>query len=618
MSLFRLRVAVLFIVVVAPVLAQSPPSAPATAPAPAADGDSPAKAGTPFALFLADLRKGDANAAFARLDKLSEDDPEFLPTLTDAGMLLAENKMFTRAIPLVDRAYRKAPDDMTVVHGYIRVHLLAKDALSEPIRPRPRVQSVPAEFRFITDPLKVTDRSKVFPRAALLADLDLLEVLLANAYSYADRRGVNWRGALDALRASLAEGTPVNTFKLRLRRFLTLFGDPHTAVRSSLSGLLPQGGAPFYLVPDGPKVLAIQPTREGFLDPECRYIQALDGIPLSNWLRVAAFDVPKASPQWQRRETVSGLAELASLRVQLGLPATNDVRVTLTSRDGAKRKELLARFSSKPLHWGHWPRAESRQLDDGIGYLRIVMMDSSKAFLDKLDDEMSQFRETRGLIVDVRGNSGGSQDAVKTLLPYFLDPKPNSSMRIINVAAYRLPVKLPQPCAEGYLGMGGRDLFPATAHAWTPAERQEIESFLRGFKPSWTPPPGKFSDWHVMGIRAGSNPRAFHYSKPVVVLMDAGCFSATDNFLGALQGLPNVTLLGTASGGGSGRMANFSLPNTRLALTVCQMASYRANGDLFDGRGVAPDVVLEPQPEDFLKGSEDSVLNAAITRIKRK
>jgi len=92
--------------------------------------------------------------------------------------------------------------------------------------------------------------------------------------------------------------------------------------------------------------------------------------------------------------------------------------------------------------------------------------------------------------------------------------------------------------------------------------------------------------------------------------------SATDNFLGALKGQPNVTLLGTTSGGGSGRMTGYTLPNTGLALTFCQMASFRANGELFDGRGVAPDVMLEPKPEDHLANTGDSVLEAALKRLR--
>ena len=63
-------------------------------------------------------------------------------------------------------------------------------------------------------------------------------------------------------------------------------------------------------------------------------------------------------------------------------------------------------------------------------------------------------------------------------------------------------------------------------------------------------------------------------------------------------------------------MTSYTLPNTGLALSICQMASFRANGDLFDGRGVAPDVVLEPKTEDHLANAGDSVLEAALKRLR--
>ncbi len=590
---------------------------PVAAPAQDAPSDSPRRRG-PYADFTSALRKGDTKEAIAVLDKLSEDHPDFLRTMSGAGQLFAENGQPARGLPYARRAYDKAPDDMEVVHAFIRCELLARTNLTVPLVARKLPKKTPREFRFIADAPKFPDDSKKFSRAKLLADLDYLEVALANAYSYADRRGADWRDAFDALRASLADQTPLDTFTLRLRRFLTLFGDPHTALRATTArGFLPAGAAPFLPVSDGARVLALKPDRSAFLDDDCRYLDKIDGVKLAEWLRVAGFDVPKASPQFERRQTVASLAQLNYLRTELGLPQTNQVTLTLANASGKKTKQLTLPVADKPTRSRSGADRKTRELDGGIGYLRIASMDSAPAFLAQLNESMAKFRDTRGLVIDVRGNGGGSQDAVKTILPYFLPP--DAPMKIINVAAYRLPVKLPRPCAEGYLGMYGRGLHPVTSKAWSGEQRGQITAFLKTFKPTWKLPLDreKFSDWHLMGISAATNPKAWHYTNAVVILTDAGCFSATDNFLGALKGQPRITLLGTASGGGSGRMTSFTLPNTRLPLTVCQMASFRANGDIFDGRGVAPDVVLEPKPEDHLLDGGDSVLDAALKRLRR-
>lgn len=584
---------------------------PVAVPAQDAPSDSPRRRG-PYAEFVSALRQGDTKKALAVLDKLPEDHPDFLHTFSEAGRLFAENGQPARGLPYARRAYDKAPDDMEVVHSFIRCELLARTNLSAPLVARPLPRDIPAEYQFIASAPKFPDESKKFPRAKLLADLDYLEVAIANAYSYADRRGADWRAAFDALRASLADETPLDTFTLRVQRLFTLFGDPHTAVRSNVRSFLPEGAAPFLTVADGPRVLALKPDRAAFLDDDCRYLRAIDGVKLSEWLRVAGFDVPKASPQWERQQTVAALARLNYLRTELALPLTNTVQLTLTTADGAREKKLALPMAEKPTRSRSRSDRNTRKLEGRIGYLRIASMDAEPAFLAQLNESMAGFRDTRGLVIDVRGNGGGSQDTVKTILPYFLNP--GAPMKIINVAAYRLPVKLPQPCAEGYLGMYGRGLHPVTSKAWSTGQREQITAFLKTFTPAWKLPLDreKFSDWHIMGISAATNPKAYHYTNAVVILTDAGCFSATDNFLGALKGQPRITLLGTTSGGGSGRMASYTLPNTKLPLTICQMASFRANGDLFDGRGVAPDVVLEPKPEDHLKDGGDSVLDAAL------
>lgn len=594
---------------------QTPAADPPTRPAQTSSPQDP------FQDFVATLQKGQTKAAFALLDELPAHHPAFRRTMLQAGELLVANGQAEPALRYAQRAYTNGPSDIATVHAFIRIQVLARTNLSEPLAPRPLPRAVPNEFRFITDaprlPAGVTDPSRPLSRRRVLADLDFLEVILANVYSYADRRGANWRGALDALRTSAAtttNATPLNTFALRLRRFLTLFGDPHTALRTTNTTFGADGGAAFLPVADGPRILALQPDRSAFLDNNCRYLDAIDGLPIDDWLRVAAHEVPQASPQWTRRETVAALRHLGPLRRELGLPLTNQVRLRLVSADNAQHRDITLPWLAKPARTARWPATQTRELDDRIGCLRIPSMDTDAKFLAGLDDAMARFRQTRGLVLDVRGNSGGSQDALRTLLPYFLEP--TAPMRIVNVAAYRLPVNLPQPCTEGFLSLANRGLYPVTAQIWSPEQRTQISRFLSPFKPSWNLPPGKFSDWHVMGISASSNPKAFPYTNRVIVLMDAGCFSATDNFLGALQGLPRVTLLGTPSGGGSGRMTSYLLPNARLPLTVCQMASFRANGDLFDGHGVAPDVLLEPRPEDHLAHNADSLLSEARRRLE--
>jgi C-terminal processing protease CtpA/Prc len=101
----------------------------------------------------------------------------------------------------------------------------------------------------------------------------------------------------------------------------------------------------------------------------------------------------------------------------------------------------------------------------------------------------------------------------------------------------------------------------------------------------------------------------------VAILLDEACFSATDVFLAAFRGLPRVTLVGTPSGGGSGRARPLVLEHSRLDLRMSSMASFRPDGRVYDGESVEPDVLVHPSPGWWV-GREDPVLDEALRRVK--
>jgi hypothetical protein len=47
------------------------------------------------------------------------------------------------------------------------------------------------------------------------------------------------------------------------------------------------------------------------------------------------------------------------------------------------------------------------------------------------------------------------------------------------------------------------------------------------------------------------------------------------------------------------------------------MASFQADGKLFDGNGIHPDELVEPVPEYYI-GGRDNVLEEAVRRIRRQ
>ena len=193
--------------------------------------------------------------------------------------------------------------------------------------------------------------------------------------------------------------------------------------------------------------------------------------------------------------------------------------------------------------------------------------------------------------------------------------KKGDAPRVVNVASYRLPPGVQRGRPEGYLQ--NRYLYPVSAGGWSTAERNAIRKLAKSFKPAWTPMEDDFTAWHYMVISPSSGRGSYHYNKPVILLIDSGCFSATDIFVGAFKGWRGVTLMGTTTGGGSGRSQEFLLANSGLRVKLSTMASFRPNGKPYDGLGIDPDVVVEPTLQDVL-GKQDSILEAAITRLRQK
>jgi hypothetical protein len=440
-------------------------------------------------------------------------------------------------------------------------------------------------------------------------DLDELEWLIENQYSYRDRVGFDYRAALDAIRCGLGDGISRSDFAYQLDKFLAAFGDGHSRVldpdlkRGMCSHFLP------FLVDEAmERLVAFKPDRTDFLAPGFPFLRALDGRPVEEWLAAASQLAPAGSPQLQRYQAIRNLRYIEPLRSELGLPPSSSVTVLLGSPDSSTTEEVVLPLASECPIYGAWPLADSHIRPGNIGYLRIApLMEAVPEALEDLRADMDAFRDTDGLIIDIRHNGGGSRAPLRVLVPYFVPP--DDGPRVVNVAAYRL-------------GMEGSDerfelryLYPPDSPRLSEAERAAVRDAAETFQPEWQPPPGEFGDWHYFVISPTQDDDCYYYDRPVVVLMDRYNFSAADIFLGAFKGLPNVTLMGQPSGGGSGCRVKHRLDHSLINIALSTMASYRPDGRLYDGRGIQPDILRKPIPADFI-GRTDMVVNAAIDHLR--
>jgi carboxyl-terminal processing protease len=76
------------------------------------------------------------------------------------------------------------------------------------------------------------------------------------------------------------------------------------------------------------------------------------------------------------------------------------------------------------------------RLDDGIGYVSVRRI--RERLIESLDEAVAELRDSRGLVVDVRGNSGGGFDAGRSHLNFALDRDGEEPRR----PRYRGPIAL--------------------------------------------------------------------------------------------------------------------------------------------------------------------------------
>lgn len=116
-------------------------------------------------------------------------------------------------------------------------------------------------------------------------------------------------------------------------------------------------------------------------------------------------------------------------------------------------------------------------------------------------------------------------------------------------------------------------------------------------------------------IRLDTLARGIRWLRPVVVLTNRGVYSAANDFILKVKGLPLVTIMGDRTGGGGGLPMSSELPNgwgVRFSTTQTFDTS-GANIEL----GIDPDYFISMNQSDLAHGY-DSIIEGAIAYLKER
>jgi hypothetical protein len=440
-------------------------------------------------------------------------------------------------------------------------------------------------------------------RAAAQADLDTLRAVVHRYSAYRLLNGYPFDRHIDSLKARLPDSVPLREMWQSVQALIGRLQDAHSNVPmpAAVRAAAPQGELPFMLTSVDDAAIALMPCGCALFVPGYPRVVAINGVAIDSLMRIAGFRFRGHSPQRFRLRALNALTQIEDVLARGGTAARTALTVRLSGNRGdtTVRVAMVPRRSSTPS-----PPSVTAGVSGPIAILRIpLMVDRADTLGGDIGYQMVRaamesrsFRASRALIIDVRGNDGGTRHIMEYLVPYFI-----RAPLVYNVAVVRADTN----------GVGDRSLVSPDDTTQPPAVRTALREALAAFKPRWDYSVDNFLPQRFGAVLLPAEPSLNMSDRPVVVLMDEGSFSATDIFLGAMSLAPNVTLMGVPSGGGSGRSRGFDLPNSRVRVIISTMASFRPDGQFYDGVGIAPDIVV-PRTLDGVANGRDTQMAEAV------
>jgi carboxyl-terminal processing protease len=383
---------------------------------------------------------------------------------------------------------------------------------------------------------------------------------------------LDWDNVLVEYLPKIQQAETLEDYHRTLARCLALLHDGHTDVgyrrgRGAYTLPLevrPLDGKPAVIVRTAPAAAMCGPKRRAqFAKADLKpgeEITRIDGCPVKEILEIDLYPyICASSPQARDLRACSGL-----LSGDYGSTAV----LTIRGLDGTEREASLTRGDyrmprPRPTDSG----SDYRELEGGLVYLNLPGFESD-AVVKRFRDLFPQLRKAKGLILDIRENSGGSSGYGDAIISLLIDKPIQGS-----------PWSTPQ--------------HTAAFKAW-------------GRKAQWYREPGDTVKPATKEPFAG----------PVVVLTGPDTFSAAEDFAVRLHASKRATLVGERTGGSTGQPLFVALPGG-LRARICTKHDTYPDGREFVGVGVIPDVEVHPGAAEIAAG-RDVVLAKGIEVLQGK
>ncbi len=231
--------------------------------------------------------------------------------------------------------------------------------------------------------------------------------------------------------------------------------------------------------------------------------------------------------------------------------------------------------SEKDITW--------KQLNSSVGYLRIESFEDGPQVVARVDRAFAELANYPALVVDLRGNGGGTLSAAMRLGDYLL-PR----MQPVGYFASR----------AGLTRHGVRSIDQLKASALPVFSGYDSEEFTR-----------EMTEKGTLMLATGGRAKS-PYRGRVVVLIDENCFSASEALASVVKETGAATLIGRRTTGAMLSATPVALEGDwTLLLPVWDFRT--AKGVRVEGRGVEPTIAVK------YRDDKDADIEAALAFLKK-
>lgn len=368
-------------------------------------------------------------------------------------------------------------------------------------------------------------------------------------------------------------------FSLLMTEFLAQFGDAHTRFFAEA----PSATVPIQFIGLDNQVF-VKNIGKQFIKkiPIGSQLVKIDDVSVADFLEANIYPyVSAANNEWKFRK---------SLDMFLNGDLGSDVKLEFITPKHKTETLTLKRVEPQALESYEWGKTLDKRvayienLPDNIAYMRMATFTKPDDVNNVFSENLPSFRNSRGVIFDIRGNRGGTDECWNPAIFDYIAPADkdqNAALiircRVANSAFQEYGSQIPQL----------KDFATETA----------MEVVRTG------------------GSYFSQIPDSLKIKCPVIILTDGYTGSAAEDFAVTMKNLGLAKIVGSHTVGVISHPRYFDLPGG-YSYGLSTWAYFNPDGSSIIETGIIPDIVVEYTIEDLLNNT-DSQLDKAIGLLKR-